>query len=212
MRIGITQRVEFFRAYQEKRDCLDQRWITLIAKAGLDIIIIPNALPNIDKWLEDKNIEGLILTGGNDLSELENAQNFDLDRDKTERKILQWASKNRIPTLGVCRGMQMMNFFLKGKLSKIENHAGINHAIKILKDDIIPNSYTEVNSFHNWTIKNNDLSSRLKAIAIAEDNTIEAVAHIDLPWIGIMWHPEREFIDINENNVRLIQNFFKNRY
>ena len=131
MRIGITQRVEFFRAYQEKRDCLDQRWITLIAKAGLDIIIIPNALPNIDKWLEDKNIEGLILTGGNDLSELENAQNFDLDRDKTERKILQWASKNRIPTLGVCRGMQMMNFFLKGKLSKIENHAGINHAIKI---------------------------------------------------------------------------------
>ena len=56
MSIAITQRVETFEAYGEKRDCLDQEWTHLIDAAGLDLLIIPNTLNSIEHWLENKNI------------------------------------------------------------------------------------------------------------------------------------------------------------
>ncbi|MCG5531304.1 gamma-glutamyl-gamma-aminobutyrate hydrolase family protein [Halorhodospira halochloris] len=32
----------------------------------------------------------------------------------------------------------------------------------------------------------------LEALAWAEDGSVEALRHSDLPWLGIMWHPERD--------------------
>lgn len=208
MSIAITQRVETFEAYGEKRDCLDQEWTHLIDAAGLDLLIIPNTLNSIEHWLENKNIEGMILTGGNDLSHLPDAKNSDINRDKTEKEILHWVSKRKIPLLGVCRGMQFMNCFLSGSLSKVKNHSGNSHSIEIFNNKILPIKSLFVNSYHNWAIKRKDLSPSLKAVAIAEDGTIEAVEHHDLPWLGIMWHPERENISQNSNNVKLIKRFF----
>ena len=159
-------------------------------------------------YLENKNIEGMILTGGNDLSHLPDAKNSDINRDKTEKEILHWVSKRKIPLLGVCRGMQFMNCFLSGSLSKVKNHSGNSHSIEIFNNKILPIKSLFVNSYHNWAIKRKDLSPSLKAVAIAEDGTIEAVEHHDLPWLGIMWHPERENISQNSNNVKLIKRFF----
>ena len=208
MSIAITQRVETFEAYGEKRDCLDQEWTHLIDAACLDLLIIPNTLNSIEHWLENKNIEGMISTGRNDLSHLPDAKNSDINRDKTEKEILHWVSKRKIPLLGVCRGMQFMNCFLSGSLSKVKNHSGNSHSIEIFNNKILPIKSLFVNSYHNWAIKRKDLSPSLKAVAIAEDGTIEAVEHHDLPWLGIMWHPERENISQNSNNVKLIKRFF----
>ena len=94
MTIGITQRVEFNKDYNEVRDCLDQKWTNLLCRAGIDFILLPNSLDNFETWLEKKNFSGFILTGGNDLSILPNAKNIAPNRDETERKILEWASKN----------------------------------------------------------------------------------------------------------------------
>ena len=134
MTIGITQRVELCKDYHEIRDCLDQEWTNLLCKANIDFILVPNSLDDIDSWLEKKNLEGFILTGGNDLSHLPDAKNPAPSRDETEKKILKWSVKNKTKVLGVCRGMQLINCFFSGSLCKVNGHAGFNHSIDILND------------------------------------------------------------------------------
>ena len=97
MKIGITQRVEKINNTNEERDCLDQRWIKLLECAEFEFLIIPNLISRVDKWLEKNNVNGIILTGGNDLSHLENANNTSYQRDKIEMAILDWAKKNKLP-------------------------------------------------------------------------------------------------------------------
>lgn len=207
MNIGITQRVEFYEDYHETRDCLDQEWTNLLCKANIDFTLVPNSLDDIDGWLEKKNLEGFILTGGNDLSHLPDAKNFSACRDETEKKILKWSEKNNIKVFGVCRGMQLINCFFSGSLSKVNGHAGLNHSIDILSEKFNFNSESIVNSYHNWGITKTDLSPNLLSLAVADDGTIEALEHKQLPWVGIMWHPERG-ASTAYNNVQLIKSFF----
>lgn len=209
MTIGITQRVEFNEDYDEVRDSLDQQWINLLCKAGIDFILLPNSIDNLESWLEKKNLSGFILTGGNDLSHLPDAKNSAPNRDETERKILEWAAKNKSRVLGVCRGMQLINCFFSGSLSRVSGHIGRKHAINVLSDDFYLINNSEVNSFHNWGIYEPDLSVNLLPMATAHDGTIEAIAHKQLPWIGIMWHPEREDLKKGNPSIKLIKNLFQ---
>ena len=207
MTIGITQRVELYKDYHEIRDCLDQEWTNLLCKANIDFILVPNSLDDVDSWLEKKNLKGFILTGGNDLSHLSDAKNAAPSRDETEKKILKWSVKNKTRVLGVCRGMQLINCFFSGSLRKVNGHAGSNHSIDILNDKYNFNSQSIVNSYHNWGISKTDLSPNLLPLAIADDGTIEALEHKQLPWVGIMWHPERE-VTMDYSNIQLIKTLF----
>ena len=75
MKIGITQRVEIDPNTQEIRDCLDQKWQNFSIGFNLDLVQIPNKNRNISNWLEKMDIDGFILSGGNDIGFLENASN-----------------------------------------------------------------------------------------------------------------------------------------
>lgn len=208
MRVAITQRVEVVASYGERRDCLDQAWTGLLAQAGCDLLPVPNSLPNVRQWLAKQNIEALLLTGGNDLSHLPDASNPAPERDATEQQLLQWAAEHRLPVLGVCRGMQMLNHYLAGDLSPVSNHIAIQHAITAVEGEELCSAFTSVNSFHSWGIKPKDLSPSLRALAVADDGTIEALRHTELPWVGIMWHPERDNGLEKSNDLALIRNVF----
>ena len=82
-----------------------------------------------------------------------------------------------------------------------------NHSIDILNDKYNFNSQSIVNSYHNWGISKSDLSPNLLPLAIADDGTIEALEHKQLPWVGIMWHPERE-VTMDYSNIQLIKTLF----
>ena len=208
MRVAITQRVEIISDYDERRDCLDQAWTNLLTEIGCDTVPVPNKLPDIKNWLKKQRIEALLLTGGNDLSYLYNACNPAPERDATEEQLLEWAAEYKIPVLGVCRGMQKLNHYLAGSLSPIKNHVSTRHIIFPVENETLCSTFSFVNSFHDWGIKPEDLSPSLRALAIAKDGTIEAVAHFELPWVGIMWHPERENTLENKNNITLIKKVF----
>ena len=192
MIVGITQRVDNIKSYNEIRDALDQRLIHWILKAGFKPVPIPSGLVNMDyleseqsflfEWLNKMNINVILLSGGNDIGE-------SLRRDLLEKSLLLWAENNKKPVLGLCRGMQMMGVYFGSKLIKVKGHINTKHRLIINQkySKLFPNV---VNSYHSQALKN--CPDKCEIIATAEDGIIEAIRHEMLPWEGWMWHPERE--------------------
>ena len=194
--IGLTQRTEFIESHHETRDCLDQKWISLLDTLKLKPIIIPNTLKDPMAYIETLGLDGVILTGGNSSKE----------RDITETTLLKYAEKETLPVLGVCHGMQTINLFCGGYIKRVENHVKIRHSILFENQQL-----REVNSFHDWGIFKDTLGQSLTVTAVAEDNSIEAFCHTSLPWAGMMWHPERDVIIASEDH-QLITDLFQKGY
>lgn len=206
-RIGLSQRVDIILSYGERRDCLDQRWSALLAELAMMPVPIPNGMPNPDMMYKNFSLDGFILTGGNDLSILPDAANPASERDRTEALILDYALEHQLPVLGVCRGLQMINVFLGGRLSPVQGHVSVRHSLSVPDSSTAYLQYSEVNSFHGWGVEHDGLGADLEAAVFAEDGTVEAFYHKRLPWLGIMWHPERENPFIQQD-LTLIKDIF----
>lgn len=210
--IGITQRVEVFPDHYERRDCLDQGWTALFERLDCDLLPIPNNHSDIVSWAKRKQLDGLVLSGGNDLAHLPSAQHIAPERDTTEQALLDWASKVMIPVLGVCRGMQMLNVWLGGKLEPVVGHVACRHLVWPCENIQLSYAelfgYYEVNSFHNWCITPSGLAVNLVPYVKASDGSIEAFMHATLPWVGVMWHPERNNEDSTALDLALLQYLF----
>ncbi len=185
-RVVVSQRVDNYPKRNETRDALDQELISFLLVAGFLPVPIPNVLhkvmPNghheyeiLDEWLSQVKPSALILSGGNDIGESSL-------RDSTEERMLEYAKRQRLPVLGICRGMQMIAHLAGAKLRRVEGHVRTTH-------QIAGEFKAEVNSFHTFSI--DDCPQGYRVLAISEDGEIEAIRHRSLPWEGWMWHPER---------------------
>ena len=196
-RIGISLRVVKTDTYNEKRDALSQDWPVFLEKLNCNPIFIPNTLLDVRSYLQDFNINGIVLSGGGNIGECS-------ERDKTEKEILDHAVENKIPVIGICRGMQVINKYFGGSIetSKNSDHVRKDHLIDITNESFssfFKTHHITVNSYHNNLIQPNNLGNNLKPFAITQnDNSIEGFFHISLPVIGVMWHPERNTNDISE--------------
>jgi putative glutamine amidotransferase len=191
-RIGITQRVECVQSYSERRDCLDQRWSAFVSELGYIPLPLPNILPNqISELLDALNLDALLFSGGNSIARLDpSASDAAPERDAFESALLGEAFERNIPVIGVCRGMQMINLSMGGKLTPISGHVAVRHSVtSMAAHDPLPGA---VNSYHNWSISPEGLADKLKPLAVDCDGNIEAFKHTEKPLLGIMWHPERE--------------------
>lgn len=210
IKIGITQRVDVFGDHREKRDSLDQQWSILLDSLGILPIPIPNHLSDPDLFLKSIDINGFILSGGNDLYTVPGAVNPSFERDLIERKVMDYALKKKLPLLGVCRGLQMINVYFGGKLVHVDDHVATKHQLTLINGtplSVHSDGIPEVNSYHNFGLYESELGKGLQKMAVADDNTIEALFHQTLPWIGIMWHPERQQV-FNATDIKLIQSLF----
>jgi gamma-glutamyl-gamma-aminobutyrate hydrolase PuuD len=179
--IAVSQRVDAHPARGERRDALDRRMTAWIVATGGLPVPVPNALAEagaLSGWLDAVRPDALLLSGGNDVG-------AEPARDATERALLAWAAAGGRPVLGLCRGLQMMAVAAGGTLARRAGHAGTRHGIAPETGPA-----RTVNSYHDFGL--GDLPPGYRATATAEDGTIEAVRHADLPWEGWMWHPERE--------------------
>lgn len=192
-KVGITQRVELIRSYGERRDCLDQRWSSLLL--SLDCVPVP--LLNIEpretsRLLDTLELDAVILSGGNSIAVLdETANDAAPERDAFEAELLNQLFVRDIPVLGVCRGMQMINHHLGGTLSACVGHVATRHHLNVAPafQTLIA---TPVNSFHGYGISPSDLAPHLTPIAHDEGGLVEGFVHVQKRLMGIMWHPERE--------------------
>lgn len=190
-KIGISLRVENIKNYNEKRDAISQDWIKFCNRAGFMPVLIPNNLNDIKGFLQSMNLDMLIFSGGDNIGD-------DPGRDKTEKNMVEFAIKNKIPSLGVCRGMQFFNKFFGGKIecAMDKTHVKTRHKIKFTDKKMgkeLRRKSNVVNSFHENLLKSEILSKEFVIFGIANhDNTVEAFYHKKYPVIGVMWHPERE--------------------
>jgi N5-(cytidine 5'-diphosphoramidyl)-L-glutamine hydrolase len=189
-RLGITQRVENIRSYNERRDCLDQRWVTLAFHLGYLPVPLPNiAVEKVSFLLDNLKLHGILFSGGNSMASLNpNADDLAPERDIFEKALFDEAIKRNIPIIGVCRGMQLINVELGGQLVPISGHVGVDHLIKHTGSRAIPE---RVNSYHNWTIPHDGLATTLTPIAFDLEGNVEAFESFDKKLLGVMWHPER---------------------
>lgn len=195
--IAITQRVVVERRYGERRDCLDQAWTQFLLKCNLMPVPVSNESTVARKLCERVQIEGLVLTGGNDLA----IYGGDApERDTTEEMLVDFATERGLPVLGVCRGMQVIQHRFGVPLKRVTGHIQARQFISI------DGAQAEVNSYHEFGAT--ETRPPLLPWAVAEDGVIKAVRHATARILGVMWHPERRD-PFAPSDVALFSRFFR---
>lgn len=186
MRVLITQRVDLVPQRDERRDSLDQSWcctLSSILQTSVLTYPMPNRSWDVDGVISAWRPSLIVLSGGNDIGDAP-------ERDATEAALLIRATGDRIPVLAVCRGMQMVQHFLGGSLQRVAGHVAAEHLVKPVSANV-PSDELLVNSYHAWGIARNALAPELNALYCHADDSVEAAYHTMLPWLCLMWHPER---------------------
>ena len=157
------------------------------------------------------NYDVLVLSGGGDMGIKSGAygnqtEDFPLggvndDRDKLEKQLLEKALERKMPVLGICRGMQVINVFLGGTLWPDVSQGGFDGGVHrdgeggeppvgdIAHWTEMEGKEFEVTSHHHQGVR--ELGKELQILSKSSDGMIEAVKHESLPWFAVQWHPER---------------------
>ena len=153
-----------------------------------------------------EHLDGLLLSGGADIAPDRYGAKAEtdlyppeLDRDAFELAMLDQAVARKLPTLGICRGLQMINVHAGGSLHQhVPEHAAfdqstthLHHEVTIEAESALGAMYGEtraVNSLHHQTV--DQLGDGLRITARDGDGSVEGLEHADLPIVAVQWHPE----------------------
>ncbi|MFF8969316.1 gamma-glutamyl-gamma-aminobutyrate hydrolase family protein [Streptomyces sp. NPDC014995] len=150
-------------------------------------------------------LDGLVIAGGPDVEPVRYGAEPHprtgppaRERDAWELALIEAALAARVPLLGICRGMQLLNVALGGTLVQhLDGHAEVvgvfgHHTVKpvpgTLYGDAVPEE-TSVPTYHHQAVDR--LGTGLVPSAYAADGTVEAVELPSAGWVlGVQWHPE----------------------
>jgi putative glutamine amidotransferase len=195
---------------------ITQAYIEAVFQAGGCPVLIPLGGPDALYAEMAQRLDGVLFTGGGDVHPAAYASQphpkvtyVDEDRDRVEIVILHFAIERRLPFLGICRGMQVVNVALGGTLFediaeqrpdslKHDYSPGYPRDYLAHPVDIPPGSRLEqvlglqqvqVNSLHHQAVRR--LAGGLTSTASAPDGVIEALELADYPFgLAVQWHPE----------------------
>jgi putative glutamine amidotransferase len=174
---------------------------------GRAVLITPDA-PDVDAL---EGLAGIVFTGGSDVDpglygeEPHPTTQVKPERDAAELLLLRAALAADLPTLAICRGMQLMAAAYGGRLHQHlpdvlghDNHRPVSGPkFGFHRVDLAPGSLAqrllgdsvEVNSFHHQGVA--DPGKLTPTGWCPEDNLIEVVEDQALRFaIGVQWHPE----------------------
>ncbi|MFA6035797.1 MAG: gamma-glutamyl-gamma-aminobutyrate hydrolase family protein [Candidatus Micrarchaeia archaeon] len=205
VRIAISQRV----CSEHKgsaRDCLEQSYARYFEKFGIELVPVPNSLAHLAPHLTSLKVQGIILTGGNDVNpklygaKAKPGMNISRERDRTEKELVKFALSRHLPLLAICRGAHFLNVHFGGKLAPVKGHVTPSHKVSLLSSSKLcfSSASAKVNSYHDYGIPNEDLAGTLRPFAMSGD-FVEGFYHQKLPMAGMLWHPERKSPDAGLN-------------
>ena len=205
-KILITQRLKEHSDYFEEQEALDISWGELFNEIGFLPIVLPYEY-DFKNYFREFKIDGILLTGGNDLS-LFHRSRLSEKRDDFELKLIDAAIKNSIPIFGVCRGMQIIAHYFKSSFKSVENQVNTKHTLVVNQSSKYAkylNMIEEVNSFHNFAVES--VSEEFLISASDKNGVIKAIEHKKYKIFAQMWHSERVH-PFNAEELELMKVFF----
>jgi putative glutamine amidotransferase len=164
---------------------------------------------------EGDALDGIILTGGLDVAPARYGESphpkvkqADPARDDFEMDLLTDALARDLPVLAICRGHQILNVALGGRLHqhiedgshradyRSDGYPSRWHTVRLEPDsrlrELLDVAEVEVNSRHHQGVLLETLAPDLAAVALAPDGIVEAVESRRHRWVvGVQWHAER---------------------
>lgn len=211
--IGITAEVDVSAGtYKLKRAYADA-----LAASGAAPFVLPYAATARQVLRLCGKISGLLVSGGaNDVppemygeENKGNSRGVNEERSRFEAELFLAARRHRIPVLGICGGMQLMNVALGGSLIqdiRQEVAAALEHRQQAPADEpahevrlvegaavlreLCGRRRFAVNSTHHQAVKRPGRG--VAVAAVAPDGIVEAIeAGGGAFCVGVQWHPER---------------------
>ena len=195
----------------DNRYTLPAEYVDAVRRAGGIPVLLAPGEPHWERLLG--KLDALILTGGGDIdpdrySGLRHQTLYGVDQ---ERDTLEWALARHVvtsgmPTLGICRGAQILNVAHGGTLIEhIPDESGEVVLHRAPPREPIPHSVTlkpgsrlaqllgrdeiSVTSWHHQAPRK--VAAGFEVVASATDGIIEAIEMPTHPWlIAVQWHPE----------------------
>jgi len=175
------------------------------------------------------SVDGLVLCGGGDIdpSRFGGVANHDAiystcsERDAFELALVNECLARGTPTLAICRGLQVLNVARGGDLHvhlpdvvgesvvhRVSREHHTRHAVRIDPSSrlaaLLGADEVTVASWHHQAVDR--LGAGLRAVAWAEDGTVEAIEVEQAPgMLAIQWHPELQVREPDRRQLRLFE-------
>jgi putative glutamine amidotransferase len=195
---------------------INQSYVRALTAAGCVPVLIP-ILDDDDRLRAIYNrLDGIVFPGGADVAPqeygeapIDNVNIIEAPRDRTELTLARWAFADDLPTLGICRGQQLLNVALGGTLYQDLRHQQVTtvehsdvdgrarnallHRVRLDPGSrlaqLIDETSIEVNSLHHQAVKS--VAPQLKVTGTSDDGVIESLESDDRRFlIAVQWHPE----------------------
>jgi len=217
--IGLTP--SYYDHKEMDRSILGKSYTDSVQKAGGLPVLIPPIIDKVDLAQLIQKLDGIILTGGDDLhpkyygetSDPLTPKPFHLRRGEHDRYIFEYIWEHKVPTLAICLGMQEVNVFLGGSRyqdipAQIEDHVvhkigdwfEARHEVTLeagsFLHELTGQLKVDANSAHHQAIR--EVPEALRVTGRSADNIVEVLEPRDasIPLVAVQWHPESETNDI----------------
>lgn len=225
-RIGITAKSndkEYFDGW------VRNYWWAITWAGGLPVLLTPEsaALPPDQQVAQ---LDGLLLSGGGDVhpkhynERVQGAEKRQIHegRDSLELGLARAALAADLPMLGVCRGFQVLNVALGGRLVQhVDGHRSpkdsvVYHDVAVAPDTLLARTLGldgpfPTNTYHHQAVTLQYLAAGLRPAAETIDGPalLEGIEAPKQRWVlAVQWHPER-FYELNERHRRLFSEFVR---
>ena len=187
-----------------------QNYVASLESRGAQArVLTPERFTSVEDAMN--GVSGLLLSGGGDINpalygeQPNGAMGISQDRDEMEMALLRYAVQEEMPTLGICRGMQLINVAMGGRLIQdlpghtLPEFQSAMHQVYVspgsrLGAIIGAGAIYRTNSRHHQGLKEAQRAPSLLASAYhPEDGIVEALESPEHPWlVAVQCHPERE--------------------
>jgi len=205
-------------------------WLSQLS-IGVDCVSPEDAIPR-----RISAYAALLLPGGVDVDpqiygSKQAAETMEVNRrrDDQELDLIRLFLKERKPIFGVCRGIQIVNVALGGKLIQHvpaylsrkgtrqakEFHGQVGkkdsvHAVRFVRGSQLGKALRgirQVNSAHHQAVDPAAVANGLRVVASSPMGIVEALEGFELPSpvVAVQWHPERLALEGDEGALRLLR-------
>jgi putative glutamine amidotransferase len=194
---------------------LADEYVRCVVEAGGLPILVPHVRDEDEADAILDVVDGLLLSGGGDVhpasygADVDGSYDIDLAADASELAIARRAQARRLPTLAICRGMQLVvaanggtlhqHIGVPGTIHPVGNEPSevlaARHPVDVLPESRLAAAFgageREVNTIHHQAIDR--MPAGFHVTAWAPDGMIEAIESDDPAWafVGVQWHPEK---------------------